>query len=407
MKRLVIAARKFGLFATSIGLLAVTSLWFVRSAIEVASLSVWGSVAVGQAIGAIGAVLVGYGWNLTGPVQIASASLEGRRTQYSTALITRALLLVAVAGMTAVALLLFQVQNPLITMLGALPVMTIALSGSFYFVGTAQPSLLLLTETIPRVVLTSLASVAMSTGVTNVIGGLLLQLVGSAVAIAVSALYILRGRSRSPIKRGLSRRVRHALETQSGGLLASFVVMGVSNAPLLIVSGVAPAALPTFSVVDKLGKQILAGSSPVTAVLQGWVPRAGQAEIRNRARAATAIAWLAGISVAVIVAAISVPALEWLTAGEYTPSTVTALLMGLFVGLFLTQNALSFAVLAALGLIRQVNRSLLITSPLGLLIVVIAAPAHGTDGALAGVCIGMLLTCGWQTACGLRGTRRR
>jgi len=405
MRRLLSGGRRFGLFATSIVLLAVTSLWFVRSAIDIASLSVWGSIAVGQAVGAIGAVIAGYGWNLTGPVQIASASQVERRTQYATALMTRALLLVVIACVSVLLLWLLRVENLAEALLGALPVMTIALSGSFYFVGTAQPSLLLLTETIPRAVLTSAACVAMSQGHVDVVGGLLLQFAGSLVAIATSAAFILRGLPLRSPSRGVIDRIRGALNTQRGGLLASFVVMGINNAPLLIVSAVAPAALPTFSVVDKLGKQILAGSSPVTAVLQGWVPRAGELRLRGRARTALSVAWLAGATVTVVVAMVSAPALEWLTAGQYVPSMLTAILMGLFVGLFLTQNALSFAVLAALGQLRQVNRSLIFTAPLGLAAVFAAAPTYGTDGALSGVCGGILLACGWQTITALRATR--
>ena len=47
-----------------------------------------------------------------------------------------------------------------------------------------------------------------------------------------------------------------------------------SSTPIVIVSVVAPAALPVYAVVDKVQRQVIVALTPFVTVLQGWVPRA-------------------------------------------------------------------------------------------------------------------------------------
>src|SRR3712207_2103483 len=56
----------------------------------------WAAVVIGQAVGGLAAVLVLYGWNLAGPVRVASADLEERRRLFAVALYCKVLVCLAV-----------------------------------------------------------------------------------------------------------------------------------------------------------------------------------------------------------------------------------------------------------------------------------------------------------------------
>lgn len=403
------ASHRFVLFGINIGLLAITSLWFVRAAVIVSDLETWASVAVGQTLGALGAILVGYGWSVSGPTRVAAAGSSERAQEYADALRIRLIVLPVAAGAVLLAIALIPNIDVWIAFVGSLPVLVTAVSASFYFVGTAAPMRLFMLETLPRTALTAVAALLMSVGAIGVVGGLTVQLGGAVVAISASSIYILRSQFRDVFRRrphGSPRATRSLLRRQRSGILSALLVNFYGGAPILIVSFVAPMALPQFSVVDKLTKQLLAGSSPVTAVLQGWVPKAGVDHVQHRARLAVTISWLVSIATSAAVALVSAPLLAWLSAGEYVPPLSTQLLMGAFVGLFLVQNAVSFSALAALGRLPLVNLSLAVCAPIGLVMVALLAPLLGVDGALLGVTSGIFASAVWQSI-GVVVPRRR
>lgn len=396
--------RRFTLFALNIGLFALASLWFVRAAISSSGLDSWASVAVGQTVGALGAIVVGYGWSIAGPTRVAALNREGQRQEYADATRVRLIILPVAITVVVVIVSLISSVDPLIAAVGSLPVLILALSANFYFVGTATPLRLLMLETVPRVAFTVIACILMSVFGWNVLSGLLIQLLGAIVAVACSAAFILGSSARSLYARGaLDTRlsIKALLRRQRSGLLAALLVNFYAGAPILIVSVFAPAVLPAFSVVDKLAKQLLAGSSPVTAVLQGWVPRAGAGRLLARSRAAVAGAWALAAVVGAIVAVLSGPIVDWVSAGEYVPQMLTSTLIGTFVGLFLAQNAVSFSALAAQERLAIVNVSTAICAPIGLILVGLLTPIWGVDGALIGVCGGILGSLAWQSICAI------
>jgi O-antigen/teichoic acid export membrane protein len=402
------ASKRFVLFGVNIGLLAITSLWFVRSAVGVSSLDTWASVAVGQTLGALGAILVGYGWSISGPTRIAGQTPEDRVGEYADALRIRLLVLPLAALAVLLGLAIIPSIEIGVAFIGALPVLVVAISANFYFVGTASPMLLFVLETLPRTVGTAAAAILMSATVLGVVGGIAVQLAGAILAIACSAIFILRARIGDVFRRrdrGSPRTTVALLMRQRAGILSAILVNFYGGAPILIVSFVAPWALAQFSIVDKLTKQLLAGSSPVTAVLQGWVPKAGAAQLRVRARQAMIISWCVSLVVGALVGVASSPILHWISAGQYTPPVSTQALMGAFVGLFLVQNAVSFSSLAALGRLALVNKSLAVCAPVGLVLVAVLCPAFGVDGALLGVCAGIGVSAIWQSLGVVVGSR--
>lgn len=326
-----------------------------------------------------------------------------RSREFADAFALRTLILAVATMAVALAIFLLPEVDVGLGLLGALPVMVIALSASFYFVGLASPSLLFWMETIPRAAFTAAAAFLLLTDSITVPFALAVQLLGNLCAVLLSGTYVLRsGLWRVWMRSSRSDGFLTLLRRQRQGLASALLAAFFSNAPMLIVTFVAPAIVAPFSVVDRLAKQMLAGSSPVTAVLQGWVPREGVSAVARRARVALAISWLAGVFVALVVAISARPLVHWVAAGEVEPGPLISVLMGSFVGLFLVQNAVSYAGLAAQGRLGVANRSMLVCTPIGLVLVGVLASPLGVVGVLTGICAGMLAACVWQSVAVLR-----
>ncbi|MBC7763969.1 MAG: hypothetical protein H7201_19710, partial [Candidatus Saccharibacteria bacterium] len=95
-------ARK-GLFAiigygASMVLLAISSLLAIPSMVAASGPHAWGGTAVGQSIGGVAAVVIAYGWGLSGPAAIARADELGRMREYAESAVAKIMLSLPVAS---------------------------------------------------------------------------------------------------------------------------------------------------------------------------------------------------------------------------------------------------------------------------------------------------------------------
>jgi hypothetical protein len=93
------------------------------------------AIATGQAVGA---VLIAYGWIVSGPAAVARADAVGRRTEYLESLRTRLVICVPVAAACALVAVLVVRTGQDLAALGSVSTATIGLTASWYFVGTGQ-----------------------------------------------------------------------------------------------------------------------------------------------------------------------------------------------------------------------------------------------------------------------------
>ncbi len=391
-------------YALSMLLLAGASLLAVPAMIRASGDAGWGSVALGQSIGAVAAVAVAYGWSMSGPVRVARGSSTSRLAEYRASLKVRLTLVAPSAALASAVAGLVAPARPDLAVAGALTMTLMGLSANWFFVGLSRPYVFLLVETVPRVGGTLIGIVAMSRG-NDAIIGLASQAAGFATASLISGLWIARHLLAHGAQQSPSASLMSLLSSRGDGLFASLGSAGYMAAPLMIVSALAPASQPLYGLADKLQRQIAIGLGPVVTVFQGWVPRARDPLKRSQMALAAA-----AVSAPVLVAGVAFagrPLMGWLGAGQLEPSNAMILLMALFVGVHFLDSVVGKAILATFHRLRDVGRATLCGAAVGLPLVVVGTLWLGPEGALAAVVVGLVVRLAWGLAVAGKILRRR
>ena len=354
------ASKLFG-YGLSMLLLAVASLVVIPEMIAVSGRQGWGSIALGQGIGTIAAVVMAYGWQLSGPTLIVRGDDRSRRREYVEALVLKSWLFLPVAGLAAWVSWLFAPSHPELAAVGAIFVASFGLSGSWYFVGVRRPYMLLVTETIPRVAGT-LFSIGLMRAGSGAGVGLLCQLAGMLLGVAISSAWILHSlpagdRYREPVRATLVRQ-RHGL----GASVASSMYI---TAPLVIIRFVAPGIQPDYALVDKLQRQIGVALTPFISVLQGWVPLRDGGDQHRRNLHAMALGAAAAIFLGTGVAVFGHVLVQYIGGGAIDVGEGVYLLMGGFITLGMFDSCMRNAILPVIGRVDVVSRATGISALIG------------------------------------------
>lgn len=114
----------------------------------------WVAVGLGQSVGIIAAMYVMAGWSILGTTKVALTDDSTYRTlAYSQSIRHRGLrLLVAIPLIIVVASLFAHVAPPVVTATMSVPGLTLGLSPSWYLVGTGKATLIVLFDSLPRVI---------------------------------------------------------------------------------------------------------------------------------------------------------------------------------------------------------------------------------------------------------------
>ncbi|GAB2484447.1 hypothetical protein GCM10027030_18370 [Luteococcus sediminum] len=374
-------------FGASMALLAVASLLIIPVMMQASGAVAWGSVALGQSIGGIGSVVVGYGWNMSGPAQIAGTDPTEARRQFLESLLARLVLFIPVClVVVGASMASTQPGFRALAAAGAVSSTVIGLSANWYYVGTVQPWTLLVTETVPRVLGTVAGMLAMKMGHSALVGvgG---QLLGMVLAVMASAFWVFRSLHQQGAEKAPPRRVHHVLLEQKDGVMASVAGSAMSALPIVIVAHASPAAQPMFAFVDKLQRQMAVALTPFVTVLQGWVPRGNRVERANKTLT-LGMAMCLALTLGIFVFA---PMLtNILGGGVIRTGWELNAAMALYVGLGTYELMLSHVVLATFNRLTFVASVTMLT---GLASLVIAAPAAhgwGAIGALVAVLGGLV-----------------
>lgn len=372
-------------FGLSVLLLAVSSLLLIPAIIVAGGQTAWGSIAVGQSIGAVAAVLIYFGWGHTGPARIARVGSAEVRREFAESVKTRGALMVPVGAVASAIAALVAPDHPVLAIVGCLSAAAIGMTSDWYFVGRRQPYLYLIVETLPRVAGTVAGVVLLNAGASVAVGPLCV-LAGMLLAAGVSTAVVLLPRhgERLPL-----RPLRVILRTQRHGVASGIGSAVYATAPLVLVSLVAPGIQPVYALVDKLQRQLSVALGPVVAIVQGYVPRPEPRETVRRARAALwgGAAFCAALFAAVLVAGPIL--LRWLGAGEVQPPFAAVLVMSAYVALNVWESFLARGVLASYDRLAAVARGTVVGSAVGLPLVIVGALAAGVVGALLGLVAGL------------------
>lgn len=401
------ASRALG-FGLSIALLALASLAAIPAMVAAGGAATWGAVALGQSVGAVGAVLVYFGWGLSGPAAIARGDRARRTREFREALRARLSLLPGVAVCAAGLGALLAPASPGIAALAAVSAASVGLTCDWLFVGLVRPYAFLLLETLPRVLGTAVGIVLMDSGL-GVASGLLAILAGMLAAFGAVAIWVQRRLAPRDDADGAAtpRPLRQVLATQRAGVTSSIGAALYVAAPLMIVSVVAPAVQPVFALVDKVQRQLSVGLGPVVSVLQGWVPRANGPTHATRARIAIVGAGGGMLLFAAVLVVIAPVLFEWLGGGEIDVPSGVVLLLAAYVAVNVWESVLAKVVLASYGRLDVVARATAVGAAVGLPLVAIGALAWGVAAAVAAMLTGLLVRVAMELVQIVRSIRRQ
>lgn len=384
---------KMGGYALSMLLLAIASLVAIPAMIRASGDAAWGAVALGQSIGAMSAVVVAYGWLMSGPARIARNSMTGRLTEYRSSLKVRLFLVIPAILLAVVPAAFLSPDRRDLAMAGALSMTLIGLTAQWFFVGLARPYVFLLVETVPRVSGTIIGIIGMNLG-RDAMFGLLCQAAGMFGGFVCSTVWITRFLRASGALAEPVPRLSTLFRSRGDGLIASLGTAAYLAAPLIIVSVIAPASQPMYALADKVQRQVAVALGPGVTVLQGWVPRARNP--RKRARIALAAGATAAIGLGAGVGLVGRPLVEWLGAGSLRPSDLIIVLMSIFVGVSFLESIVAKAVLATYAALKQAARATLVGAIIALPLVAVGARTAGPEGALAAVVGGIVIRLMWE-----------
>lgn len=380
-------------FGLSMLFLAIASLATIPAMVAASGPAAWGMIAAGQAIGSIAAVGIAYGWELSGPAVIARADAEGRLREYLESVICKLILYLPITGAAFALAWLLGRDLALFAGIGAISTASIGLTSSWFFVGRARPFALLLCETVPRVAGTVVGIVLMVAG-SSALTGVVWQLIGMLAAFIVSFSWVVRPWRLQALRAIRRRRIRAVFWAQRHGLAASITTATYGAAPIAIVTIFAPGVQPVYAVLDKVQRQVNVGLSPLTAVIQGWVPRAPRGGLATRVKQAIAFAALFGVILSVGMFLVAPELIGWLGSGQIHPTPLALALMSAITGMFVIESTVSKACLSALGRLDVAARATLTGLVVGLPLVAVGAVAWGAEGALTGIIAGLTVRLG-------------
>jgi O-antigen/teichoic acid export membrane protein len=234
----------------------------------------WNSLAVGQAVGAIAAIVIGLGWPLTGPAAVASASEEAvRRRHYAVSFVTRSLMFLCTVPLMALALVFTSGTNQFwVAFLMACAQAASGLTPAWYCIATGHAGRIAKYDVVPRMVATlGVIPLLFATGEIYLYP-LVLLVLGLA-----GTLWFNRDHSDRRDFKGLSLPVvlREIWRLRAGAGI-TIAAGAYASTPVLVVQFAASAAgLAAFVSAEKLYRIGQLATAALGNSLQGWVSEFG------------------------------------------------------------------------------------------------------------------------------------
>lgn len=378
-------------FALSMVLLAMFSLWAIPEMIRASGAHAWASIATGQSVGTVAAVVLYLGWGISGPVDVARGGRSERGQLYRESLASRGVVAVPVLALAATVAAVVARQDPGLAALAAASAGAVGFTAAWYFVGLASPYRLLAYETGPRVIGTALGILAMRSG-SGAWAGVAGQLFGMVAGVAVCTAWILHSTAGSaPLH---PRPLGHVLRAQGAGVATSTISATYLALPIVLVGLLSQSALPTFAILDKVQKQIYTAMQPLMSLLQGWVPRAEPGALKRRIRTALLLSGVFCVGVVTVVYLATPFLVAWLGGGSVDLTAGGAALLAVLVATNLFESVTSRASLVPLGRLRFVAQLTTAGAVIGLALIPVGVARWGAAGGLAAVLVGLLVRVG-------------
>lgn len=281
----------------------------------------------GQAIGTISSVVVLWGWNVDGTVQVAQAGTADERAElYARSVRTRLLLALAVLPVTALVCALHARHGYAAAEVAmGLAYALLGLSPAWFCIGVGRPGLLGLYDTIPRFLSTMIAAPLL------VASGSLwpfpaLMALGTAASLTLFHRRFARGRRWWPDGRRTVGEL--AAQRHTAGINLVGQAYAQTPAPIATATASAPeaAALASTDTLYRLG---LFSAAAMGNAFQGWTLEPGAADPRRRHRAALVAHTVLGVAGIVVLVVAGPPVSSVVSGGAARATVPLCLLYGL------------------------------------------------------------------------------
>ncbi|GAA2749791.1 polysaccharide biosynthesis C-terminal domain-containing protein [Amnibacterium kyonggiense] len=370
--------RRLGGFGSSVVINGVISLAVVPIVITQAGADLWAGIAVAQSIASFVAVVVTFGWAVTGPATVAGLSDEERSGYFRASVAARVWLAVPSVPIMIGAVILLAPGDRLADVLAALALLLPALGSSWFFVGEGSPRRLLLNETVPRAAGTALGALLLLTThlpLEVFAGG---QALGAVAAVALGWRSVLRrypGRLRFDLRADV-----HRLRGQTGGVVTAVTAALYVNLPVVLAGVLLPNQVAVYAVVDKLQKLALTALGPVFQVTQGSVGSADPVLRPARARSVGRVALVLGAAVALGFALLGGLGVQILSSGRISVPPLLVAALGVALGAVSTSAIIGLSCLTALGAVKQVAVSTVLGAIVGIPAILVGGILFGVTG---------------------------
>lgn len=265
-----------GLYLLAPMLSAVTPLLVFPAVTSVHGAAGLAAVGVAQSLGAAAAVVGELGWSVVGPQKIAALGIRERAELVRTSVATRAFAFLLLLPVAAVLAYFVSPAFPLEAAVIALGFASVGFSPAWALMGANRPGLILMFDSIPKILLVAGAAVAIRMGASLAVYGVALLI--ATVVITIAGWFIF-GVHREPSTLTRADIVR-SIRGQGRITLSRAITAGFTALPVTLVALVAPAAVPLFTAVDRLARMALSVLAAVPNRLQSWL---GAAEGISRA----------------------------------------------------------------------------------------------------------------------------
>lgn len=393
---------RLGAFSASFLFSTVVALVSIPFIIGVLGADVWSELAVSQAVAALAAIVVAYGWGTVGAATIAAAPADIRRQLFLESLVSRVYLFLLSAPLMFFLMLLLNTDHAFMSAFASVVYLLPALGASWYFVGEAKPWKLFLLAVLPQGMGTIFGVIAVQLYPEP----LLLvasQFVFGLGGVVVSSSRILKRIPGSQLKLELGLvSVCRGLAAQKHGVIAAATGTLNSSLPLVVVSAIIPSSVAIYAMSDKLFRFSVAALAPAVQVVQGWIPEGGQGQIVTRirlmARFSPFLGVLGGAGMAIFLPWVS----QVFSRGEINVGYDLSVPFGVIFGSVAVAQFIGLACLIPLGQGAVLAASTAVGAVINVPLMFIFATGMGSSGLAWSVAAVEVFITAWQLIVALR-----
>lgn len=355
----------------------------------------WTAVAVGQSLGASFAVIVELGWSLTGPQRVSRQGKMARERTLAVAILTKTIVLLPLAAIAGAFSFLLSVDFRWESAAVAVGATTFGLNNMWYYIGTASPSKILITDAIPRLVCVTSAAVAIFAGGPLLLYPLLAVLLPSVISTVLVAVMEKLGKSH--LAGMTAARLLLVIKSQGTALSGRALSAIYISLPITLVSLVSPTSLAVFSAVERLQRIYMQVLAAVPNMMQNWVGRSTNKhqtfQLVQRAIYYNALFGLgAGLAFTLALPLLT----QIIFAGIISVPIELGAISGFLIAVVCTSRASGSIALVALRRVKTVMLSALAGAAVGIPAILIGANFFGAGGALLGEVAAEIVVLGVQ-----------